>query len=102
MPDLHRVECGRIGQHSCRVRGLEEILIPLHRGAKRESLEVLGEKNLGLYFGVDGLGEYIIERQAEQKGAQIVDIGNSPESIKISFRRQPSLFAALFERRRPD
>src|SRR6202158_4615709 len=96
--DLDGIKCGRTGERSVSVRGLKEVLVALDHPAERKSLDRLGEEKLRFYFGVHGLGENIVEGQAEEKRTEVVNIGNRAESVKAAVGRQSRLLATFLPR----
>src|ERR1700730_10465352 len=95
--DLDGIECGRIGESSVSVRGLEEVLVALDHPAERKSLDRLGEEKLRFYFGVHCLGENVVEGQAEEKRTKVVNIGNRAEAVKVAVGRQTRLLATFLQ-----
>src|ERR1700676_4620220 len=100
MQDTDRIERRRIREHALGIDGLKEVLIALDHAAEGDAVESLGEKNLRLYLRVYGLGENVVEGQAEEKRTEIVYIGDGAEAIEVAFRGEACFLAALAQRRR--
>jgi len=88
------------GDYVARSRAFE-VLITLCGRVVEKSTRAVGEKGLRLYLRVYRLTEYVIEGEAEDERAQIVDAGDAAKVSEGIFGVEAHLVAALIDRGLP-
>src|SRR5450432_1162048 len=104
-----RVEEGAVHARSFDAGGVEngddvagggalEILVAAGVGVEKKTASDVGEKCVGLDFGIDRLGEDVTEGEAENVGAEVVDIGYGADVVgERAFGIEVGLGSALVD-----